>query len=434
MFRKRPSNRKNLNRLNARLIIDRTAAFFDISSYDLTEAISSRTPDWNLSYRYEASVALFLCRLHARENDGGLVKTLDLPNVNRLYRAERYILHLSNRQPWVRHEVRRLQKTLASLSRTELDKRLNRERMDEQDRNKLSACTVHEAARRYLAGAETSGDEISHDAALSINTLGLDNALHGLHPGSLTIVSGKQAVGKTSLLVQMAMGLSKNGKDVLFFSIAGDEADVTARFIAQQSLTPLKDLLDAPTAPDIQEGIQELEDCSVHISCPPVTSAFEICQLVMQMEQSSQRPSAILIDNADLLAPSTWNADWSVETMQDVTQRELLNLARSKQIPIIVSLPMETDRFGRDPRASHISYPCSFGRFDTILLLDRSMTTIESQRPSRPDEGIVRIIVAKNTYGPCKQLTCAFAPAIGKFIELESPAYEPAGEGVYHEI
>ena len=54
------------------------------------------------------------------------------------------------------------------------------------------------------------------------------------------------------------------------------------------------------------------------------------------------------------------------------------------------------------------------------MFLDRSADETEAARDDRPDEGVTRIIVAKNRSGPIGDVDLIFVPASTKFYELDS--------------
>ena len=56
---------------------------------------------------------------------------------------------------------------------------------------------------------------------------------------------------------------------------------------------------------------------------------------------------------------------------------------------------------------------------DIVMFLDRSADEAEASRDDRPDEGVTRIVVAKNRSGPIGDVDLMFLPASTKFYELD---------------
>ena len=60
-----------------------------------------------------------------------------------------------------------------------------------------------------------------------------------------------------------------------------------------------------------------------------------------------------------------------------------------------------------------------FAVLDIPMLIDRSADEAEASRDDRPDEGVTRIVVAKNRSGPIGDVDLMFLPASTKFYELD---------------
>ena len=58
------------------------------------------------------------------------------------------------------------------------------------------------------------------------------------------------------------------------------------------------------------------------------------------------------------------------------------------------------------------------------MLLDRSSSEQEAERDDRPNEGVTRVIVAKNRSGPIGDVDLMFLPASTKFYEIDEHAIE----------
>ncbi len=77
-------------------------------------------------------------------------------------------------------------------------------------------------------------------------------------------------------------------------------------------------------------------------------------------------------------------------------------------------------RTGKRPQLSDLRESGSIQQdADIVMFLDRSADEAEASRDDRPDEGVTRIVVAKNRSGPIGDVDLMFLPASTKFYELD---------------
>ena len=103
--------------------------------------------------------------------------------------------------------------------------------------------------------------------------------------------------------------------------------------------------------------------------------------------------------------------------------RGLKIMAKELKIPLIalsqLSRQVES-RTGKRPQLSDLRESGSIEQdADIVMFLDRSADEAEASRDDRPDEGVTRIVVAKNRSGPIGDVDLMFLPASTKFYELD---------------
>ena len=103
--------------------------------------------------------------------------------------------------------------------------------------------------------------------------------------------------------------------------------------------------------------------------------------------------------------------------------RGLKVLAKEMDMPVIalsqLSRQVES-RTGKRPQLSDLRESGSIEQdADIVMFLDRSADEAEASRDDRPDEGVTRIVVAKNRSGPIGDVDLMFLPASTKFYELD---------------
>jgi replicative DNA helicase len=97
-------------------------------------------------------------------------------------------------------------------------------------------------------------------------------------------------------------------------------------------------------------------------------------------------------------------------------------MAKDLECPVIALSQLNrnvTDRKGQRPQLSDLRESGSIEQdADVVILLDRSMTDEEAERPDRPDPNVTDFIIAKNRSGPLNIVPLVFLPGSTKFVEM----------------
>ena len=103
--------------------------------------------------------------------------------------------------------------------------------------------------------------------------------------------------------------------------------------------------------------------------------------------------------------------------------RSLKILAKELNIPVIALSQLSRAAESRSDKRPMLSDLRESGAIeqdaDIVMFLDRSADEAEASRDDRPDEGVTRIVVAKNRSGPIGDVDLMFLPASTKFYELD---------------
>ena len=134
----------------------------------------------------------------------------------------------------------------------------------------------------------------------------------------------------------------------------------------------------------------------------------------------------VVIDYLQLMQSAGSGHSWSNESRTQAVSdmsRMLKIMAKELKIPLIalsqLSRQVES-RTGKRPQLSDLRESGSIEQdADIVMFLDRSADEAEASRDDRPDEGVTRIVVAKNRSGPIGDVDLMFLPASTKFYELD---------------
>ena len=230
----------------------------------------------------------------------------------------------------------------------------------------------------------------------------LDRMLMGFREGQLIIIGARPAVGKTSFALNLALNAAAAGYTVGFFSLEMSGKEIAQRLICAYAMISISDFRMGRISPEqwanINEATQTLSKLDILIDDTPGTTVTEIRAKSRRMLHNKEK-AIIILDYLQLVSPPAGR--------------------RSESRTVEVSRQGES-RTGKRPQLSDLRESGSIEQdADIVMFLDRSADEAEASRDDRPDEGVTRIVVAKNRSGPIGDVDLMFLPASTKFYELD---------------
>ena len=255
----------------------------------------------------------------------------------------------------------------------------------------------------------------------------LDRMLMGFREGQLVIIGARPAVGKTSFALNLALNAAAAGYTVGFFSLEMSGKEIAQRLICAHAMLSISDFRMGRISPEqwanINEATQELSKLDILIDDTPGTTVTEIRAKSRRMLHNKEK-AIIILDYLQLVSPPAGRRAESRTVEVSEMSRGLKIMAKELKIPLIalsqLSRQVES-RTGKRPQLSDLRESGSIEQdADIVMFLDRSADEAEASRDDRPDEGVTRIVVAKNRSGPIGDVDLMFLPASTKFYELDA--------------
>ena len=246
----------------------------------------------------------------------------------------------------------------------------------------------------------------------------LDRMLMGFREGQLIIIGARPAVGKTSFALNLALNAAAAGYTVGFFSLEMSGKEIAQRLICAYAMMSISDFRTGRISPEqwanINEATQTLSKLDILIDDTPGSTVTEI---------HNKEKAIIILDYLQLVSPPPGRRSESRTVEVSEMSRGLKIMAKELKIPLIalsqLSRQVES-RTGKRPQLSDLRESGSIEQdADIVMFLDRSADEAEASRDDRPDEGVTRIVVAKNRSGPIGDVDLMFLPASTKFYELD---------------
>ena len=281
-----------------------------------------------------------------------------------------------------------------------------------------------EAEQVAAAGGEVHGAPTGYPS--------LDRMLMGLREGQLIVLGARPAVGKTSFALNLALNAAAEGYTVGFFSLEMSGKEIAQRFICAHAQINMSNFRTGRISPqewaNINEATQELGKLDILIDDTPGTTVTEIRAKARRMLHNKEK-ALIILDYLQLVNPpagKNYNGNRVLEVSE--MSRGLKIMAKELGVPVIMLSQLSRaveSRTGKRPQLSDLRESGSIEQdADIVMMLDRSSSEQEAARDDRPDEGITRVIVAKNRSGPIGDVDLVFLPASTKFYELNEHVAE----------
>lgn len=283
-----------------------------------------------------------------------------------------------------------------------------------------------------LQAIKNMEDLLNNPEALPGITTGfaeLDSSLGGFNNSDLIVVGSRPAMGKTSLLVNMALRQSvENHIPVLFYTfektnnqiiriILSSISEISGYNISKGRLTPEEWLT-------LMDTIKKLiEDVPLYIIDKPSEKIQQFCKEVKN-DIANTGAKIVYIDYLQLFSSSLGYQNRYEEI--SACTRELKHLAKELNIPIVIASQINRNPEYRESRYLGNDRPHMYDLRDSgticedsniVLLLERPDLKYPSGQDHNGNDirGLVEVIVAKNHMGREDVARLRFKPEFAKF-------------------
>jgi replicative DNA helicase len=289
-------------------------------------------------------------------------------------------------------------------------------------------------------------------SGISTGLKDLDKALGGLQPSDLVILAGRPAMGKTSLVTNIAFNIAKayraekqqdgnlktvNGGIVGFFSLEMSAEQLATRVIAEQSGVPSYKIRRGDMREDdfykITEAAREMQSIPFYID---QTGGISIAQLAARARRlKRQRGLDILIvDYLQLLSGSSKKGENRVQELTEITTG-LKALAKELSVPLVALSQLSRQVESRDDKRPQLSDLRESGSIeqdaDVVMFVYRDEYYLKNKEPKPGTEehfkwqtemdqvlGKAEVIIGKQRHGPTGTVQLAFEANITRFTDL----------------
>tara|TARA_B100000029_G_scaffold224484_1_gene222371 strand:- start:314 stop:1729 length:1416 start_codon:yes stop_codon:yes gene_type:complete len=258
-------------------------------------------------------------------------------------------------------------------------------------------------------------------AGIPVNFYDLDAMTQGLQRSDLIIVAGRPAMGKTSIVLNLAKNVAQlHGLPVCVFSLEMSKEQLTYRLLSMEVGIESGRLrtgrLQQEEWPLLGQGINTLGQLPIYIDDKPNLSVLEMRSLCRRLiAEQGKELGLVVIDYLQLMEGST--PDNRVQELSRIT-RGLKGMAREMKVPVVALSQLSRgveSRTNKRPMLSDLRESGSIEQdADLVLMIYRD----EYYNPETPDRGITELIVTKHRNGPVGTVKLLFEPQFTRFRNL----------------
>ncbi len=234
---------------------------------------------------------------------------------------------------------------------------------------------------------------------------GLDEITAGFFPGELVVFGGRPAMGKTQLLVNIVLNVSKT-HPVLYFSFDLSPLMLTARFVSALSGVPVHKILTGKLTKDQEKKVNSagkgLKDRQIFIN----ETGYNAVSLMKEQIVKHCREKGIkmvVIDYLQMMGGGKYRHNRDLEV--SAICRELKNTAKGENISMLVTSQLNrgTEYRGgiKRPMLSDLRDSGAIEEdADKVIFLYRpEYYHLTEDKDGISTKGIMHLIVAKNRNG-----------------------------------
>ncbi|KQT88388.1 replicative DNA helicase [Aurantimonas sp. Leaf443] len=316
-----------------------------------------------------------------------------------------------------------------------------------------------EALTTAVQMATAAKDRDGGLSGVSTGIMALDQRMGGLQSSDLIILAGRPAMGKTSLVTNIAFNIAaayepaeqadgsfkaKNGGVVAFYSLEMSGEQLATRIMSEQTEISSSKIRRGNIN---DQDLVKLIACSEQMQRMPLyidqTGGISIAQLAARARRLKRQRGldVMIIDYVQLMQGSSKSQGNRVQEITEITTG-LKALAKELNVPIIALSQLSRQVESRDDKRPQLSDLRESGSIeqdaDVVLFVYRDEYYLANREPKAgTDEymkwelalnearGKAEVIIAKQRHGPTGTARLAFQAEYTRFSDLADEGYLP---------
>ncbi len=267
----------------------------------------------------------------------------------------------------------------------------------------------------HIEMLEQQGSDMT---GLATGFVDLDKKLAGLQPANLVVIAGRPAMGKSSLALNIATNAAATGEPVAIFSLEMSKEEIVQRILSSVGKVDSMKLRSGQLGAlwqRIVDAAGRMYKAPIYIDDSPIVTVTDIRAKCRRLKRKKGL-ALVVVDYIQLM-----EATGSENRQQEIAQisRNLKNLARELEVPIIAMSQLNRSLEGREDKRPRLSDLRESGSIeqdaDVVMFIYRH----EYYHPEDQEKkGIAEVIVAKHRAGSTGPVEMTFQPEFTRFANL----------------
>jgi replicative DNA helicase len=250
----------------------------------------------------------------------------------------------------------------------------------------------------------------------------LDNMTAGLQRSDLIILAARPAMGKSTLVTNLAYNIATVAKQsVLFFSLEMSKEQLVDRMLADASGVDAWNIRTGNLSDDdfakLSEAMGEMSEAPIYLDDTPGLSVLEMRTKARRAAHESPL-GLIIVDYLQLMQSSGRSDGNRVQEVSEIS-RGLKLIARELNVPVIALSQLSRSVESRSPQIPQLADLRESGSIeqdaDIVMFIYREAY----YNPETERENITDLIIAKHRNGPTGKIELYFHPERLRFMSLD---------------
>lgn len=250
----------------------------------------------------------------------------------------------------------------------------------------------------------------------------LDNITAGLQRSDLIILAARPAMGKTTLVTNLAYNVAtKEKKAVLFFSLEMSKEQLVDRMLADASGVDAWNIrtgnLSDSDFEKLSTAMGEMAEAPIYIDDTPGMTVLEM-RTKARREAHNHPLGLIIIDYLQLMQASGRSDGNRVQEVSEIS-RGLKLIARELDVPVIALSQLSRSVESRNPQIPQLADLRESGSIEQDADIVTFIYREAYYNPETDRQNITDLIIAKHRNGPTGTIELYFHPERLRFMSLD---------------
>ena len=302
-----------------------------------------------------------------------------------------------------------------------------------QGNNKNSIAVMKDIAPEVFDEVEKLHEAGSDVSGIPSGYIELDKYTLGFQKSDLIIIAARPGMGKTSLVLGMALNITLKEKlPVALFSLEMSKHQVGQRLMSAQSRIDLQRFRDGKIKEDewtkLGRAVEKLAECKLYVDDTAFLTVMDLRSRARMMA-STYGIKMIIVDYLQLMQSTSNYRGNKVQEITEISQN-LKSIAKELNIPVIAVSQLSREVEKRESKRPQLADLRESGSIEQDADLVVFVYRDEYYDENSNKKGEADLIIAKHRNGPTGKVKLQFNQRYALFSNLtKSHQVEKRGEG-----